>query len=62
MNIVLHLDKSSSAQLHFETTEGERVASIEKLFQQGFTIRPDDVPAALTLLAKFVRDRDEQRM
>jgi hypothetical protein len=58
--ITLHLDKSTAWRgLHFER-DGKRV-NAEEALTEGFTITPNDAPAAATLLEQFIQARDEHQ-
>lgn len=56
--IALHLDRSDTLRgLCFER-DGQRV-SLDEAFAEGFTIRPEDAPAILTMAATFIENRDQ---
>lgn len=57
--ITLYLARSSApCGLCLERADGQR-ATIDEALAEGFTVRPDDAPALLTLAARFVETRDE---
>jgi hypothetical protein len=58
--VVLHLDRSDRAHIYVER-DGERV-DLEKAFSEGFTVLPNDAPAVLSLVAQFLKSKDEHRM
>jgi hypothetical protein len=55
--IVLQLDRSTSANLHFER-DGMRV-DLETAFAEGFVVSPNDCPAVLTLVQQHLQARDD---